>query len=132
MKTYITVHAVAINNRDEYLALQRAEHRSSPGTWNWVTGYIKDRASAEEAALRELKEETSLEGKIIKTTKPFWIEVEDVRWVVIASLIKVDDISELKIDASESQNYKWIQDKDPIVEKFFPLKKTLQELDLFD
>ena len=130
MKTYVTVHAVATNDKGEYLILQRAGHRSSPGTWNWVTGYIRDRETAEEAALRELKEETNLEGKIKKTTKPFWIDSDGTRWVVIASLIKVDDISELKIDASESQNYKWIQGNDPIIEKYTPLKRTLEELEV--
>src|SRR3989344_8846672 len=115
MKTYITVHAVAVNNTNEYLVLQRAVHRSDPGKWNCVTGYIKDREAAEEAALQELKEETNLEGKIIKTTEPFWVDSGEVRWVVISSLIKIANESKLKIDEGESQAYKWIKTGDPIV-----------------
>ena len=88
MKTYVTVHAIAINKKGEALVLQRAKHRSSPDKWNCVTGYIQDRESAEEAALRELKEETNLVGKIIKTTEPFWVDSGKIRLVVITSLIK--------------------------------------------
>src|SRR3990172_9780606 len=109
MKTYITVHAVAVNNTNEYLVLQRANHRSNPGKWNCVTGYVKDREPAEEAALRELKEETNLSGEIIKTTEPFWVDNKRIRWVVISSLIRIKDTSEFKIDESESQSYKWIK-----------------------
>ena len=71
MKTFFGIHAVAINEKGEYLLLQRANHRKRPGEWNVVTGHVQDRESAEEAALRELKEETNLEGEILKTAEPF-------------------------------------------------------------
>ncbi len=128
MKTYITVHAVAVNDRNEYLVLQRAAHRTGPGRWNCVTGYIKDRESAEEAALRELKEETNLTGEIIKTTEPFWVDDNAVRWVVVSSLIKVKEISFFKMDEDESQGYKWIKTSDPIVEQSRGLKASLSKL----
>ena len=128
MKTYITVHAVAVNNTNEYLVLQRANHRSNPGKWNCVTGYIKDRESAEEAALRELKEETNLTEEIIKTTEPFWVIDNDVRWVVVTSLIKIKDTSNLKIGKGESQGYKWIKANDPIVDQSRGLKASLNKL----
>ncbi|OGM11330.1 hypothetical protein A2Z22_05080 [Candidatus Woesebacteria bacterium RBG_16_34_12] len=128
MKTYITVHAIATNNKSEYLVLQRANNRTSPAKWNCVTGYIKDRESAEEAALRELKEETNLTGEIIKTTEPFWIDDKEVRWLVVTSLIKVEDASELQINEHESQNYKWIKASDPIVDQSKGLKTSLSKL----
>ncbi len=131
MKTFVTVHALAVNDSGEYLVLQRATHRRNPGAWNCVTGYLQDRESAEEAALRELVEETNLEGEIIKTTEPFWIEDGDVRWVIISSLIKVSDTSEMIIDSNESQNYKWIKLDDEIVEKSEGLKSSLRELGIF-
>jgi len=124
----VTVHAVAVNKNGEYLVLQRAKHRSNAGSWNCVTGFIRDRESAQNAALRELKEETNLSGKIIKTTKPFCVDIDDVRWVVISSLIKADNISELKVDKNESQNYKWIRPSDKIVEESKGLKASFVEL----
>ncbi len=128
MKTFVTVHAVAVNNAGEYLVLQRANHRSDPGLWNFATGFIQDRESAEEAALRELKEETNLEGEIVKTTEPFWVDINRKRWVIIASLIKVSGTSQLKIDENESKAYKWIKPDDPIVSQSKGLEASFKEL----
>lgn len=115
MKTFFTVHAVVINRSGEYLILQRANHRTNPGSWNVITGHVQERESAEDAALRELKEETNLEGETIETTEPFWVDTEDKRWVVVSSLIKVKDVDSLKIDPNESSDYRWIKSNDPIV-----------------
>lgn len=117
MKTYSTVHGVATNGKGEYLILQRGDNRTNPGSWNVVTGYIHERESAEEAALRELKEETNLDGEIVKTAEPFWRDNGDTRWIMVSSLIQVKNVSEMKIDPAESQNYKWIKSNDPIVEE---------------
>ncbi len=130
MNTYITVHAIAQNNEGKYLILQRAVHRSNPNTWNWITGYIRDRESAEEAALRELREETNLTGEIAKTTVPYWVDSENTRWLVIASLIIVNNTDTLSIDKSESQNYQWINSKSKLVEEFEPIKVGLEKLNL--
>ncbi len=117
MKTYATIHAVATNEKGEYLILQRANNRTNPGSWNVVTGYIHERESAEEAALRELKEETNLEGKIIKTTEPFWRDSNDIRWIMVSSLIQVKNLEQIKIDQVESQSYKWIKSNDSIIKE---------------
>jgi len=130
MRTLITVHAIVVNDNNEILVLQRAKHRSAPGTWNCVTGYVQDRESAEEAALRELKEETNLNGDIKKTTAPFWVDIGDTRWVVISSLINVTGISSLKIDEGETQSYKWIRTDDAIVSESEGLKESLTQLGL--
>lgn len=132
MKTFVTVHAVVVNENDEYLVLQRAEHRSDPGSWNCITGFIQDRESAEEAALRELKEETNLTGEVIKTTEPFWVDMDDIRWVVISSLVKAIDLSSLKIDEKESQDYKWIKPDSELVKQSEGLKASLKELGIIN
>ena len=59
MQTLITVHAL-IQYEDKYIVLKRAAHRSNPGYWNCVTGHIKEHESAEEAVIREVKEETGI------------------------------------------------------------------------
>ena len=130
MKTFTTVHAVATNGRGEYLILQRADHRTNPGSWNVVTGYIHERESAEDAALRELKEETNLDGEIIKTTEPFWRDGDDVRWIMVSSLILVKNIDEMKIDPAESQSYKWIKPSDSIIEQSPGMKLSFKYLGL--
>jgi 8-oxo-dGTP pyrophosphatase MutT (NUDIX family) len=117
METYATIHAVAQNIEGQYLILQRAADRTSPGKWNFITGYIKERESAEEAALRELKEEANLEGEVLKTTEPWWRDHDDgKRFVIITSLIKIKDQAALKVDTRESQAYKWVSPEDDIVQ----------------
>jgi len=115
MKTYSTIHAVAQNRDGKYLILQRANHRNDPGKWNFVTGFIQERESAEDAALRELKEETNLEGEIIKTTEPWWRDHEGKRYIIVSSLIKITNQEDLQVDTSESQAYKWLDPTDDFV-----------------
>ena len=130
MNTYITVHAVIRNDEGKFLILQRADHRTNPGTWNHVTGYIQDRESAEEAALREMKEETGLIGAIMKSTEPFWVELEDTRWVVISSLIEVLAIEGLKIDGSESKDHDWIDLDDSRIMRSEGMRASFAKLGL--
>lgn len=132
MRTLFTVHAIARNKQGKILVIQRADHRSSPGKWNCITGYVQERESAEEAALRELKEETNLEGIILKTTKPFWGDSGNIRWVVVSSLIEIEDESKIKIDENESKAYKWITLNDPTVLNSYGLKESLIKLGLLD
>jgi 8-oxo-dGTP diphosphatase len=117
MKTYTTVHAVAQNSEGKFLILQRAPHRTNPGKWNFITGYIQERESAEDAALRELKEETNLEGEIIKTTEPWWRDHEGKRFIIVTSLIKVSNEKDLQVDPGESQAHEWISTSDNIVKE---------------
>jgi len=130
MKTFTTIHAIAQNDKGEILILQRANHRDRPGKWNCVTGYIQDRESAEQAALRELKEETNLDGNILNTTEPHWIEHDNARWVIIPSLIKVYNTDDISVDKNESQAYKWVRLDDPILENMTSLKASLKKLNI--
>ncbi len=130
MKTYTTIHAIARNSQGQYLILQRASHRTSPGKWNFVTGYIQERESAEDAALRELKEETNLEGDIIKTSVPWWRDHDGKRFVIVSSLIEVKNEQDLRIDAGESQAYQWVSVDDDIVKDSSIMQEDFLKLNL--
>jgi 8-oxo-dGTP pyrophosphatase MutT (NUDIX family) len=127
MRTYSTINAL-IKYKDKYLVLQRANNRTNPGYWNCITGHIKDRECAEDAALREVKEETNLEGNISKVALPYWVDAKDVRWVTMTYLVEVDDITNLKIDENESQDYKWIYLDDDIVKQSRGLQDVIRVL----
>ena len=127
MRTLVTMHALIVH-KDKYLVLQRADNRSNPRYWNCVTGHIKEHESAEESALREVKEETNLDGEIVKTAEPLIHFTKDQRWVILAYLINVNDISNLKIDTNESQAYKWIKIDDDMVKEYKGLEETIKIL----
>lgn len=131
MKTFFTVHVIA-EFKNKFLILRRASNRSNPGTWNYVTGHIKERESAEDAAIRELKEETNLSGKITTSSLPFWIDDNNTRWVVTAVTMKIDNIDSLIIDKNESDEFQWI-DTNQIKEylKNHPIYITAKKLKLF-
>lgn len=114
MRTTFTVDAI-VRYQNTFLALQRAENRSFSGYWNGVTGHVADYESAEDAALRELKEETGLSGTVIQTAYPFIEDIDDKRLIVVPVLVEVTDVSTLKIDATETQAYKWITPRDEVV-----------------
>jgi ADP-ribose pyrophosphatase YjhB (NUDIX family) len=129
MKTYCTVHVIATHN-NKFLVLQRAKDRSHPGSWNCITGFIEEREAAEDAAPRELKEERNLEGKLIRTAEPYWKDSPEKRWIVVPSLVEVDNVGDLDIDEIESQDYKWIEYDDEIVKDSEALKTSLKQLEL--
>jgi len=64
MKTYpIAIGIVKL--KDKILILKRSKtRRCSPNLWEFASGFIKEGESAEETILREVKEETSLKGKL--------------------------------------------------------------------
>lgn len=130
MKTYATVHVIAQNQSGEFLLLQRAKHRSSPGTWNCITGYIEERESAEDAALRELKEETNLEGKLIRTGEPHWSDHENSRYIIVPSLVEIGNGDQLRVDEGESQSHAWVTVDDERVQSKPSLMQSLRSVGL--
>ncbi len=128
MKTFVTIHAIAQNNKSEILLLQRAATRERAGKWNCITGFIEERESAEDAAVRELKEETNLEGELVKTGEPHWLEHDGARWVIIPSLIRVADVSALRVDEGESQSFRWVAIDDPTINTMSSLLASLKQL----
>lgn len=130
-QTFIIINVVARNPQGKFLVMQRASGRHEhPNIWNVVTGYIQERESVENAALRELKEETNLEGEITFVTEPFITSEPETgkRWVIFAVQINVANTDTIKIDESESQNFKWIDEMDPLCDESNWIRTTLQNL----
>lgn len=133
MKTFFTIHAVAQKSDGQILLLQRTPNRHEhPNMWNFVTGYVAERESAEDAALRELREETNLTGEIIKSAQPYSEMEGDICWVVAPVFVKVTNEQEFLMDKKESQAFKWVNLNDELVQKTEWIKRTLKELGLMD
>jgi ADP-ribose pyrophosphatase YjhB (NUDIX family) len=109
MQTYVAVTGVVkLSDDDRILLLKRtAKRRTSPNKWQTPSGFIKEGESAEEAIVREVKEETGLEGIIIRCGNSFEVIDEWARWVIIPFLISVESDNVI-IDTSEHSEFKWI------------------------
>src|ERR687886_2185246 len=114
MSTYVTVIGVVISNQDHnddhrILLLKRnAQRRTSPNKWQTPSGFMKEGESAEEAVVREVKEETSLEGAIAKSGKAFEVVDEWARWIIVPFLISVKSES-VVIDTKEHSEFRWVR-----------------------
>lgn len=90
----------------EYLLLKRSEETSSSGLWNFPGGKVKGEEERDEAALRELKEETGLHGEILERGRPYINEGELGYWRIYPFLVEVD--GEVSLNGEHS-DYRWIK-----------------------
>jgi 8-oxo-dGTP diphosphatase len=117
MATYVAVIGVVkLNsigderNEDDYILLlkRNAQRRTSPNKWQTPSGFINEGESAEEAILREVKEETALDGTIKKSGSVFEVIDQWARWIIIPFLILVKS-DKVIIDTKEHSEFKWIK-----------------------
>jgi 8-oxo-dGTP diphosphatase len=116
MATYVAVIGVVKLNsngderNDDYILLlkRNAQRRTSPNKWQTPSGFINEGESAEEAILREVKEETALDGTIKKSGSVFEVIDQWARWIIIPFLILVKS-DKVIIDTKEHSEFKWIK-----------------------
>lgn len=115
-----------VKYKDEILVLKRnSKRKSSPGKWQTVSGFMKEFEAAEETVLREVKEETDLEGRIERSGEVFEVTDEWRRWVIIPYLVSVDS-KEIEIDPEEHSEYRWIKPED--IEEYDIVKGVRSDL----
>jgi 8-oxo-dGTP diphosphatase len=108
MATYVAAIGVIRRDDNRILLLRRnSRRRTSPNKWQTPSGFLKEGESAEEAVLREVQEETLLDGTITKTGKSFEINDEWARWIIIPFLIAVKS-DKVAIDTNEHSEFRWI------------------------
>ena len=116
MATYVAVIGVVKLDNDErndddciILLLKRnAQRRTSPNKWQTPSGFINEGESAEEAILREVKEETAVDGIIKKSGCVFEVVDEWARWIIIPFLILVKS-DKVVIDTREHSEFRWVK-----------------------
>ena len=107
MNTHVITSAV-IKYKNKYLIGKRAEtKKSAPNQWEFISGFIDTKETAEEIILRELKEETSLKGKIVKSGSPYFVEDKEAHWVIIPFLIEVAN-SNFILNPADHSELKWV------------------------
>ncbi len=130
MKSYATVIGIVKFGENILLLKRNPNRRSSPDKWQTVSGFIGEAEPAEDAVLREVKEETSLDGKIVNVGKVFEVKDDWGRWIIMPFLISVDS-DKVEIDKKEHSEFKWIKPKK--VDKFdcvAGIKKDLESVGL--
>jgi 8-oxo-dGTP diphosphatase len=116
MATYVAVIGVVKLDNDErndddciILLLKRnAQRTTSPNKWQTPSGFINEGESAEEAILREVKEETAVEGIIKKSGIVFEVVDEWARWIIIPFLILAKS-NKVVIDTREHSDFRWVR-----------------------
>lgn len=121
-----------LESENEVLILRRSQQVGTyQGRWAGVSGYMEK--SADEQALVEIREETSLvddDITLIKKGEPLVIKDEalGVRWVVHPYLFAIKDRNKIKIDW-EHKETRWIKPEEignyPTVPM---LKETLERV----
>jgi 8-oxo-dGTP diphosphatase len=117
MATYVAVIGVVKLDNDDrddctILLLKRnAQRRTSPNKWQTPSGFINEGESAEEAVLREVKEETALDGTIKESGSVFEVVDEWARWIIVPFLILVKS-DKVVIDTREHSEFRWVKVND--------------------
>lgn len=95
-----------IRNNGKFLVMKRSEETSSSGLWTFPGGKIKENEDVEEAALREVKEETGLEPEIIREGESYMNTGELGEWKIFPVLMESDS-REVEMNHEHSE-YRWI------------------------
>lgn len=93
-------------NDEKYLILKRSEQNSSSGEWIFPGGSIEQGETPKQAAIRELKEETSLKEKVVDEGSCYIGEGELGYWKLHPYHIKVSN-KEVRLN-HEHSDYKWL------------------------
>ncbi len=104
---HVVADALTVNGR-KILLVKRAKHLIQGGKWAIPGGYVDRDESLEMAAVRELKEETGLDGQIVRLFKM----IDDYKTSGKDDRQNVKFIYEVKADgkvngSSEGEEVKW-------------------------
>lgn len=109
--TYIEIHIIKIENgKIKFLLLKRSQNDSYPGIWQMVTGKIKRNEKAYQAAIRELKEETSISPSslyVVPIVNSLYLAEKDEVILVPVFVCEVDSEAHVKISHEHSE-FRWV------------------------
>lgn len=124
------VAAVPRGEDGKVLILKRSELMGTNAEkWEFVSGRVKDTETAEEAAHRELRQETGMEGETIRTAESFTIEADEVKFRVNPVLVEV---KEGKPELSfEHDEFRWLKPEEVLELETVPgVQNDLERLNL--
>lgn len=121
--------ALAVPESEEkFLLLKRSEENSSSGEWTFPGGKIEENETEREAAVRELKQETGLEGGIVDSGDSYIGEGELGYWKIYPFHVKVDS-RKVELDYEHSE-FKWLSLEELKDHETMGQMKSLEALDI--
>ncbi len=106
---HTAIEAVVVKDGKILITQRSFEKDHAPGEWETLTGRVNQGESFEEAVLREVKEEVSLDIEIIQPfdTFHFYRGKEKVEHLGVSFVCKYIS-GEVILDISEQIDYKWV------------------------
>lgn len=105
------VEIILEHKRKYLICKRRSDVKVAPGIWNVPGGKVKFNESMEEAVLRETKEETNLDLEECECIGYQFFNKKHQR-LVYTYYSTVSDISNLKVDPTEFDDYTWVTTND--------------------
>jgi len=103
--------AIAVKKNNKFLMLKRSKIETFPGKWEFPAGKLEFFETLEQAAVREMKEETGLDCKKIKYIG--YNERDDEktkRHIIVHDFFANEFEGDVKI-SEEHDNFKWMDEK---------------------
>ena len=110
-KTRVVVIGIVLFKGKVLLLKRTPTRHASPNKWQPISGFLNENETAEKAAIREVMEETGLDGKIKKVGKVFEVTDDWGRWVILPYLILVTS-GKVEIDKNEHSEAVWVKPHD--------------------
>jgi ADP-ribose pyrophosphatase YjhB (NUDIX family) len=99
------VSGVLIEQRGRYLVLQHRNPPDAYGLWGWPAGFVEQGDELEATAVREAKEETGLDVRLMRELGVFHTHATDV----VKHLYSAEVVGgELRVDEAEIMDARWL------------------------
>lgn len=122
------VALAAVRDGEDYLVVERSEENTSSGRWGFVSGKIEEGENAEEAAVRELREEVDLEAEVIETGDFYIGKGELGYWRLFPVLLETED---REVDLNwELSDHRWVGIRELEGMRTMGKLKALEKLDV--
>jgi 8-oxo-dGTP pyrophosphatase MutT (NUDIX family) len=122
----IEVHLLSLDESGWHvLALQRSMATRCPGAWETVHGRIEAGEEPEDAAVREVREETGLVVQRLYnvTVQPFYLHRTHVVELSVVFAAFVDHLAAVTL-GEEHQGYEWLTPADAAGRFFWPAERS--------
>lgn len=117
-----------LRNGEEFLLVERSQENTSSGEWGFASGKIEEDEKPEEAAKRELREETGIKAEPVEAGDFYIGEGELGYWRLFPVLMETD---EKEVDLNwELSDHRWVNLEELENMKTMGRMKAVEKLDI--